>query len=65
MKRKELIRYLKKNDCVLLREGKSHSVYLNRANNKISTVPRHKEIYDLLARKICKDLEISFPVGQK
>ncbi len=60
MKRKVLIRHLEKNGCVLLREGGNHSVYLNRAKKKISTVPRHKEIYDFLAKKICKDLEIPY-----
>jgi mRNA interferase HicA len=46
---------------VLLREGREHSVYVNRAKNKASTVPRHREINDFLARKICRDLEIPMP----
>jgi hypothetical protein len=58
MKRRELLRYPETKGCVLLREGKKHSVYLNKIKNKISTVPRHKEISDFLARKICRDLEI-------
>jgi len=58
MKRKEFIRYLEKNGCRLMREGSRHSVYLNPAMNKTSTVPRHTEVVDLLARKICKDLGI-------
>ena len=41
MKRIDLIRHLEANGCVLLREGGSHSVYLNRAARKTSTVPRH------------------------
>jgi mRNA interferase HicA len=45
----------------LLREGGNHSVYVNRAAGKTSTVPRHREINDFLARKICKDLEIPKP----
>ena len=61
MKRKELVRYLEENGCILLREGKNHSVYLNRRKNKVSTVPRHMEINDFLARKICRDLEIPLP----
>jgi len=59
MKRRDFIRYLEKNGCRLLREGGRHSVYLNPAANKISTVPRHAEVVDLLARKICKDLGIT------
>jgi predicted RNA binding protein YcfA (HicA-like mRNA interferase family) len=58
MKRRELIRYLETNGCVLLREGKKHSVYLNKIRRKVSTVPRHKKISDFLAQKICRDLEI-------
>ncbi len=61
MKRKALIRHLEKNGCMLLREGGNHSVYINRARMKISTVPRHEEIYEFLTKKICKDLEIPYP----
>ncbi|UCE20881.1 MAG: type II toxin-antitoxin system HicA family toxin [Candidatus Aminicenantes bacterium] len=61
MKRKALMRHLEKNGCMLLREGGNHSVYINRARMKISTVPRHKEIYEFLTKKICKDLEIPYP----
>lgn len=58
MKRKELIRHVEKHGCELFREGGKHSVYINRITGKISTFPRHKEIFDLLASKICKDLDI-------
>lgn len=58
MKRLDLIRYLERHGCTLLREGGSHSVYVNRTTRKSSTVPRHREINDYLARKICRDLEI-------
>lgn len=58
MKRAELVRHLERSGCVLLREGAKHSVFVNRARNKSSTVPRHREINDFLARKICRDLEV-------
>lgn len=58
MKRLDLIRHLERHGCALLREGGRHSVYVNRTTRKSSTVPRHREINDYLARKICKDLEI-------
>jgi predicted RNA binding protein YcfA (HicA-like mRNA interferase family) len=58
MKRLDLLRHLERHGCALLREGGRHSVYVNRAARKSSTVPRHREINDYLARKICKDLEI-------
>jgi predicted RNA binding protein YcfA (HicA-like mRNA interferase family) len=58
MKRRDLIRHLESHGCELLREGGRHSVYVNRAKQKTSAVPRHSEINDYLARKICRDLEI-------
>jgi mRNA interferase HicA len=58
MKRREFIKYLEKNGCKLLREGGRHSVYWNPQANKTSTVPRHTEVVDQLAKKICKDLGI-------
>ncbi len=58
MKRSDLIKHLINNGCVLLREGGKHSVFVNRKTMKISTVPRHREINNFLAKKICKDLEI-------
>ena len=61
MKRRDLIRHLEVHGGVLLREGGSHSVYVNRAAQKTSTVPRHREINDFLARKICRDLQIPEP----
>jgi len=61
MRRRELIRYLEAHECIPPREGRSHSVYLNKGQNKISTVPRHVEINDFFARKICRDLEIPSP----
>jgi len=61
MKRHTLLKYLKDHDCVLLREGSKHDIYWNTQNRKTSAVPRHVEIVDLIARKICKDLGITPP----
>ncbi|WP_411725572.1 type II toxin-antitoxin system HicA family toxin [Methyloglobulus sp.] len=58
MKRSELIRYLKAHGCELLREGGRHSWWHNPEQNKRSAVPRHNEIKDILANKICKDLGV-------
>ena len=58
MKRRDLVRHLQANGCELLREGGRHSVFVNRANRKVSTVPRPNEIKNVLALKICRDLEI-------
>ncbi|MHB1645931.1 MAG: type II toxin-antitoxin system HicA family toxin [bacterium] len=42
----------------MLREGGNHSWWHNPEQNKSSSVPRHNEIDDNLARNICKDLGI-------
>jgi predicted RNA binding protein YcfA (HicA-like mRNA interferase family) len=62
MKRRDLIRHLEAHGCEFLREGGNHTVYVNRAARKTSTVPRHREINEFLARKICRDLQVSEPV---
>jgi len=61
MKRDDLIRHLRQRGCVLHREGGKHSIYINRATGKATAVPRHSEINDFLAKKICRDLEIVEP----
>ena len=61
MKRVDLLRYLAEHGCELLREGGRHSVYVNRRTGKSSTVPRHREINEILVRKVCKDLEVEPP----
>ncbi|MDR2839805.1 MAG: type II toxin-antitoxin system HicA family toxin [Paludibacter sp.] len=58
MKRTKFIKYLSENGCYLSREGSNHSVFVNQRNNNISVVPRHPDINDILAVKICKDLDI-------
>jgi len=61
MKRRALLKHLSQHGCELLREGGKHSVYWNLVSRRTSTVPRHTEISDALADKICRDLEIPSP----
>ncbi len=61
MKRRDLVRHLETQGCELLREGGSHSVYVNRSTGKATAVPRHREINEFLAQKICKDLDVPPP----
>jgi predicted RNA binding protein YcfA (HicA-like mRNA interferase family) len=61
MKRIDLIRHLQRHGCEFLREGGNHSMYVNRPARKSSSVPRHAEINDFLARKICDDLQVPRP----
>jgi hypothetical protein len=58
MKRSQLIKHLQRHGAFLLREGRRHSIY--QLGPRKSEVPRHREIVDELARKICKDLDIPF-----
>jgi mRNA interferase HicA len=48
------IKHLREYNCELLREGGNHSWWIN----PVLSVPRHKEISNQLANKICKDLGI-------
>jgi len=61
MKSSKLIRHLKKNGCELLREGSRHSIWKNIMIGNMAAVPRHREIKELMVRKICKDLDIKKP----
>ena len=61
MRRVDLLRHLEQHGCKLLREGGSHTLYVNPSSGKVSTVPRHREINEILARKICRDLGVPPP----
>jgi mRNA interferase HicA len=58
MKRRALVAHLTRHGCALIREGRRHSWWGNPANNRRTAIPRHSEIPDPLARKICRDLGI-------
>jgi mRNA interferase HicA len=61
VKRRELVRHLERHGCRLLREGSNHTLYFNPEQRKVTTIPRHREINDYLARKICRDLGVPEP----
>ncbi len=65
MKRKDLIHHLEQHGCELLREGGRHSLFVNRGAKKASAVPRHNEINEHLARKICRDLDVPEPMTNR
>ncbi len=58
MKRNALLKHLRKNGCYLKREGGKHSLYCNPLTGHIEAVPRHTEIPNNLAKKICRELSI-------
>jgi mRNA interferase HicA len=61
MKRRDLLRHLQSHGCELLREGGRHSWWRNEALGKRSSIPRHNEIGNALAKKICRDLGVPEP----
>jgi mRNA interferase HicA len=58
MKTGALLRHLRFHGCVLKREGRSHSLWTNPRTGQLEAVPRHTEIPDVLARKICRGLSV-------
>ena len=58
MKRNQLLKHLRKQGCHLKREGASHSLWINPQTGQVETIPRHTEIPNRLAKKICKGLDL-------
>lgn len=58
MKRSSLLQHLRKHGCYLKREGRAHSLWSNPATGAVEAIPRHAEIPDGLARKICRNLSV-------
>jgi len=63
MKREGLLRHLRRYGCILRREGKEHALWENPQTGHAEAVPRHSEISNLLARRICRKLSIPDPPG--
>jgi len=61
MKRRDLVHHLTAQDCQLLREGARHSWWHHTITGKRSAIPRHTEINNHLAKKICRDLGVAEP----
>jgi predicted RNA binding protein YcfA (HicA-like mRNA interferase family) len=58
VKRSALLQHLRKHGCVLKREGSSHSLWTNPRTGAVEAIPRHAEISNNLARKICRGLSV-------
>ncbi|HKA53655.1 MAG TPA: type II toxin-antitoxin system HicA family toxin [Candidatus Binatia bacterium] len=61
MKRRDLLRHLSRHGCRLVREGGERSIGENPATNRRTSVPRHCEIPEFTAARICKQLEVPEP----
>jgi len=59
MKREALLKHLRRHGCYLKREGRSHSLWCNPQTGHVEAVPRHTEIANKLAKKICHALSIA------
>lgn len=58
VKRKELVKYIENHGAYFVREGRRHSIY--KKGKARTEIPRHSEIVNELARKICRDLDIPY-----
>ena len=58
MKRHALLKHLRMHGCYLKREGGNHSLWCNPQTGQVEAVPRHTEIPNLLAKKICHGLTV-------
>ena len=56
MNRRDLVAELERAGCVLLRNGARHDIDHHPESGKSEPVPRHREINELLAKKILKSL---------
>ncbi len=64
MKREALLRHLRIHGCFLKREGRAHSLWCNPKTGAVEAVPRHSEIPNKLAQKVCRGLSVP-AVGRK
>lgn len=56
MKRRDLVATLERAGVRLIRHGGKHDIYQNPRTGVSQPVPRHREISEVLARKIIRDL---------
>jgi predicted RNA binding protein YcfA (HicA-like mRNA interferase family) len=61
MKRVDLIRQIESIGCILIRHGAKHDWYRNPNTGVSQPVPRHREVGEILARKIIRMLANAEP----
>jgi mRNA interferase HicA len=61
MRRRDLLQHLRQQGCQFVREGREHSIWENPAINHRAAVPRHREIPNYTAERICKQRGIDPP----
>jgi mRNA interferase HicA len=55
VKRRDLERRLLQCGAEMVREGAGHTIYRNPRTGRLLAVPRHRDIPDLLAKKLIRD----------
>jgi mRNA interferase HicA len=63
MKRRDLLQHLREQGCQFVREGAEHSIWEHPLSKRRTSVPRHREIPQFTAERICKQLGIRSPTG--
>jgi predicted RNA binding protein YcfA (HicA-like mRNA interferase family) len=61
VRRRELLAHLRAQGCRFVREGSEHSIWENPVKGRRASVPRHREIPDYTAQRICQQLMIPAP----
>jgi mRNA interferase HicA len=56
VKRRDLIQKIEKQGCIFVRHGGNHDWYKNPITGAYQPIPRHREINDILAKRILKML---------
>jgi mRNA interferase HicA len=56
VKRFDLVQRLEQMGCTLLRHGSKHDIYHNPTTGRSEPVPRHREINEILAKRIIRRL---------
>jgi mRNA interferase HicA len=59
MKRKDLIEKIENLGCVLIRYSAKHNIYHNPQTGMTQPIPSHREINEVLAKKILLNLSKS------
>ncbi|MGI8694976.1 MAG: type II toxin-antitoxin system HicA family toxin [Geodermatophilaceae bacterium] len=58
IRRRDLERHLQHEGCELLPEGGRHAIWWNPANQKRTSLPRHRELPLTTAKAICAQPEV-------
>jgi mRNA interferase HicA len=56
MKRRDLIAKIEAAGAILIRHGAKHDIYHNPSTGATQPIPRHRDINEMLARRILRDL---------